>query len=42
MAATARIVVIDGMFVVGHGVGREGLAAVNIAAPLFMIFTGLG
>lgn len=42
MAATALIVVIGNMFVVGHGMGSEGLAAVNIAAPLLMIFTGLG
>lgn len=31
----------DGMFV-GHGVGSDALAAINIAAPLFMICTGLG
>lgn len=41
MLATAMIVVIDGIFV-GRGIGSNGLAAVNIAAPLFMIFAGLG
>ena len=31
----------DGMFV-GHGVGSNGLAAINIVAPLFLICTGIG
>lgn len=31
----------DGMFV-GHGVGSNALAAINIVAPLFLICTGLG
>lgn len=31
----------DGMFV-GHGVGSDGLAAINIAAPLFLVATGIG
>lgn len=30
----------DGIFV-GHGVGSNGLAAINIAAPLFQISTGI-
>lgn len=41
MLSTSLIVVIDGIFI-GHGVGSNGLAAVNIAAPLFMLFTGMG
>lgn len=41
MLATALIIVIDGIFV-GRGIGSNGLAAVNIAAPFFMIFAGLG
>lgn len=41
MLSTALIVVVDGIFV-GRGVGSNGLAAVNIASPLFMLFTGLG
>lgn len=41
MLSTALIVVIDGIFV-GRGIGSNGLAAVNIAVPLFMLFTGLG
>ncbi len=31
----------DGAFV-GHGVGSDGLAAVNIIAPLFMVMGGIG
>lgn len=31
----------DGMFV-GHGVGSNALAAVNIVAPIFLICTGIG
>ncbi len=31
----------DGMFV-GHGVGSDALAAVNIVAPLFLICAGIG
>lgn len=41
MDTTALIIVIDGIFV-GHSADSDGLDAVNIAAPLFMIFTGLG
>lgn len=32
---------VDGIFV-GQGVGPDGLAAVNIIAPIFMIATGIG
>lgn len=31
----------DGMFV-GHGVGSNAVAAINIVAPLFMVCTGIG
>lgn len=37
----ALITVIDGVFV-GQGVGPDGIASVNIIAPLFMVVTGLG
>ena len=37
----ALITVIDGIFV-GQGVGPDGIAAVNIIAPLFMVVTGTG
>lgn len=37
----ALITIVDGIFV-GQGVGPDGIAAVNIIAPLFMIVTGTG
>ncbi len=41
MLFTALITIVDGIFV-GQGVGPEGIAAVNIIAPLYMISTGIG
>ena len=41
MACMAVMTTIDGVFV-GHGVGSDALAAVNIFAPFWMIMTGLG
>ena len=41
MIFNALITIIDGIFV-GRGVGADGIAAVNIIAPLFMITTGIG
>lgn len=41
MIFNALITIVDGIFV-GRGVGPEGIAAVNIIAPLFMVTTGLG
>ncbi len=41
MISMCAITAIDGMFV-GHSVGSDGIAAINITAPLFMIFTGIG
>lgn len=41
MVFNAVLTVIDGIFV-GQGVGANGIAAVNIVAPLFMVVTGLG
>lgn len=37
----ARITIVDGIFV-GQGVGPNGIAAVNIIAPLFMVVTATG
>lgn len=37
----ALITIVDGIFV-GRGVGPDGIAAVNIIAPLFMVVTGSG
>lgn len=41
MIFNSALTVIDGVFV-GHGVGADGIAAVNIVAPLFMVVTGIG
>lgn len=37
----ALITIVDGIFV-GQGVGPDGIAAVNIIAPLYMVLTGGG
>ena len=41
MIFTALITIVDGIFV-GKGVGPDGIAAVNIIAPLYMVSTGIG
>lgn len=41
MIFNTALTLIDGIFV-GQGVGANGIAAVNIVAPIFMISTGLG
>lgn len=41
MIFTAMITIADGVFV-GNRVGPDGIAAVNIIAPLWMISTGIG
>ncbi|MBD5289887.1 MAG: hypothetical protein HDS26_04290 [Bacteroides sp.] len=41
MIFNAIITIADGIFV-GRGVGPEGIAAVNIIAPLFIVTTGMG
>ena len=41
MISVSAVTTIDGIFV-GHGVGSDGIAAVNICIPLLMILTGLG
>lgn len=40
MVSTALLTVVDGIFV-GRGMGSDALAAVNIAAPIFMIMAGI-
>ena len=40
MVFSAIFVITDGIFV-GKGIGSDALAAVNIAAPFFMIATGM-
>ena len=41
MVCMSVMTTIDGVFV-GHGVGSDALAAVNIFAPFWMIMTGIG
>lgn len=41
MIFNSALTLIDGIFV-GQGVGANGIAAVNIVAPIFMVGTGLG
>lgn len=41
MSFSALLNVTDGIFV-GRGVGSDALAAVNVAAPVFMLSTGIG
>ena len=41
MIFISALTLIDGIFV-GQGVGAEGMAAVNIVAPIFMVATGIG
>lgn len=41
MLSMASVTAIDGIYV-GHGVGSDGIAAINICIPLLMIFTGVG
>lgn len=41
MIFLSALTLIDGIFV-GQGVGAEGMAAVNIVAPIFMAATGIG
>ncbi len=41
MLSMSAVTAVDGIFV-GHTVGSEGLAAINILVPVFMLLTGLG
>lgn len=41
MLSISAVTTIDGIFI-GHGVGSDGIAAVNICVPLLMIMTGIG
>lgn len=41
LLSVAALTAIDGIFV-GQGVGANGIAGVNIVAPIFLIFTGIG
>lgn len=41
MLSLSAVTALDGVFV-GHGIGSDGIAAVNICIPLLMFFTGIG
>ena len=41
LLSMAAVTAINGAFV-GHGIGSDGLGAVNITVPLWMVFSGLG
>ncbi len=41
MLSMSAMTAIDGIFV-GHAVGADGIAAINICVPIFMVATGLG
>lgn len=41
MLSMSAVTALDGIFV-GHGVGSDGIAAINICIPLLMLFTGMG
>lgn len=41
MLSMASVTAIDGIYV-GHGVGSDGIAAINICIPLLMLYTGFG
>lgn len=41
MLSMCAVTAVDGIFV-GHGIGSDAIAAINICIPLLMVFTGLG
>ena len=41
MLSMSAVTAIDGAYV-GHGIGSDGIAAINICIPLLMFFTGIG
>lgn len=41
MLSLSAVTAVDGIFI-GHGVGSDGIAAVNLCVPVMMLFTGLG
>ena len=41
MVFNSLLNICDGMFV-GHGVGSDALAAINIVAPVYLLWTGIG
>lgn len=41
MLSMSAVTAIDGIYV-GHGIGSDAIAAINICIPLLMLFTGVG
>lgn len=41
MLSISSVTALDGIFV-SHGIGSDGIAAINICIPLLMLFTGVG
>ncbi|MDE7122947.1 MAG: hypothetical protein K2N93_01175 [Alistipes sp.] len=41
MVSISAVTVVDGIFV-GHGVGSDGIAAINICYAPMLVFTGIG
>ena len=41
MLSMSAVTAVDGAYV-GHGIGSDGIAAINICIPLLMFFTGVG
>lgn len=41
MLGMSAVTAVDGIFV-GHGVGSDGIGAINICVPIIMFFTGVG
>lgn len=41
MLSMSAVTAMDGIYV-GHGIGSDGIAAINICIPLLMFFTGVG
>ena len=41
MLSMSAVTAVDGVYV-GHGIGSDGIAAINICIPLLMLFTGAG
>lgn len=41
MLSLSAVTALDGVFV-GHGIGSDGIAAINICIPPLMLFTGIG
>lgn len=41
MLSMSIVAAVEGSFI-GHGIGSDGLAAINLCMPLLMLFTGIG